>query len=146
MVDAAKAPSRPPKRRSTLGCALQTGLAFTGFVFWWAWHRGLMHCDDHPVADRFATLLQGLGTTLRLEIDLAREARFVRRFADAWRGSPDVEIPDVVDGVCTASVMVQRFSSGLRIDAVAATEREACARRLVDSYVTPAIRARPVPR
>lgn len=257
---------RPQKPRSPVGRALQIGLAFAGFVLWWGWHRGLMRCDDHPVAERFATLLQGLGTTfvklgqhlslradllpdaaqlalarlqdhvgpfpselavqavesafgrpcaqlfarfdlaplaaasvaqihratlpdgtevivkirrpgaaeavesdmrilrvvatiaqallpplqrwglvaivaeiagnLRLELDLAREARFVRRFAEAWCGSPDVDIPDVVDGLCASSVMVQRFSNGVRIDAVAGPEREASARRLVDSYVT----------
>ncbi|MCU0937879.1 MAG: AarF/UbiB family protein [Burkholderiaceae bacterium] len=245
---------------------MRIGLAFAGFVLWWGWHRGLMRCDDHPVAERFATLLQALGTTfvklgqhlslradllpdaaqqalarlqdrvgpfpaaqaerqieqafgrpcaelfarfdltplaagsvaqihraalpdgsevivkvrrpgapeqvesdmrllrtlavvaqvllpplrrwapvalideiaanLRLEMDLAREARFVRRFADAWRASPDVHIPDVVDGLCTAAVMVQRFSSGLRIESVHGAEREAVAKRLVDSYVT----------
>jgi ubiquinone biosynthesis protein len=81
-------------------------------------------------------IVDEIAGNLRLEMDLAREARIVRRFADAWRGSPDVDIPDVVDGLCTTSVMVQRFSGGVRIDAVAAPEREACARRLVDSYVT----------
>lgn len=266
MADVALAPVRPPRRRSPVGRALRIGLAISGFVLWWGWHRGVMRCDDHPVAERFATLLQGLGTTfvklgqhlslradllpdaaqhalarlqdhvdpfpseqavqavesalgrpsshlfarfdltplaaasvaqihraalpdgrevivkirrpgaaeavesdmrilhlvaavaqvllpplrrwgvvaivdeiagnLRLEMDLAREARYVRRFTDAWRGSPDIDIPDVVDGLCTDAVMVQRFSSGVRIDAVAAPEREACARRLVDSYVT----------
>lgn len=266
MADTSQARSGSPPRRSALWRALRIGLAFIGFVCWWAWHRGVMRCDDHPVAERFATLLQGLGTTfvklgqhlslradllpeaaqqalarlqdhvgafpaeqarqavesafgrpcaqlfarfdlvplaaasvaqihraalpdgtevivkirrpgaaeavesdmrilrmvatvaqatlpplrrwglvaivdeiagnLRLEMDLAREARFVRRFADAWRGSPDIVMPDVIDGLCTSSVMVQRFSSGVRIDAVAASERESCARRLVDSYVT----------
>lgn len=266
MRDTVQAPFRPPQRQSPVGRALRIGLAVSGFMLWWGWHHGVMRRDDSPVAERFATLLQGLGTTfvklgqhlslradlvpeaaqqalarlqdhagpfpseqaqqaveaafglpcsqlfarfelvplaaasvaqihraalpdgtevivkvrrpgaaeavesdmrilhvvatvaqallpplrrwglvavvreiasnLRLEMDLAREARFVRRFADAWRGSPDVDIPDVVDGLCTASVMVQRFSNGMRIDAVGAPEREACARRLVDSYVT----------
>jgi hypothetical protein len=27
------------------------------------WHRGLMRCDVQPVAERFAVLLQRLGTT-----------------------------------------------------------------------------------
>jgi ubiquinone biosynthesis protein len=81
-------------------------------------------------------IVDEIAGNLRLEMDLAREARFVRRFADAWRGSPDIVIPDVIDGLYTPSVMVQCFSSGVRIDAVAAPEREACARRLVDSYVT----------
>lgn len=81
-------------------------------------------------------LIDEIAANLFLEMDLAREARFVRRFADAWRGSPDVDIPDVVDGLCTAAVMVQRFSSGVRIKAVHGVEREATAKRLVDSYVT----------
>ena len=266
MPSTARTPARPPQRRSPVGRALRIGLAFAGFVLWWAWHRAVMRCDDHPVAERFATLLQGLGTTfvklgqhlslradllpeaaqqalarlqdhvgpfpseqaqqavesafgrpcsqlfarfdlsplaaasvaqihraelpdgtevivkirrpgaaeavesdmrilhvlatvaqallpplrrwglvaivdeiagnLRLEMDLAREARFVRRFADVWRGSPEVDIPDVIDGLCSAPVMVQRYSSGVRFDTVAAPEREVCARRLVDSYVT----------
>ncbi len=266
MGDTTQSPARPPRRRSALRRVLRISLAFTGFVLWWGWHRAVMRCDDHPAAERFAALLQGLGTTfvklgqhlslradllpeaaqqalsrlqdhvgafpaelarqavesafgrpcsqlfarfdlaplaaasvaqihraalpdgtevivkirrpgtaetveadmrilhgvatvaqallpalrrwglvavvdeiatnLRLEMDLMREARFVRRFADAWRGSPDIDIPDVIDGLCAPSVMVQRFSSGVRIDAVAAAEREACARRLVDSYVT----------
>lgn len=265
MLTATPTPAKSSQRRSPVGRALSIGMAFAGFVLWWAWHRGAMRCDDHPVAERFATLLQELGTTfvklgqhlslradllpesaqqalarlqdhvgpfpseqaqqavesafgrpcaqlfarfdlaplaaasvaqihraalpdgtevivkirrpgaaqavesdmrilrvvatvaqtlvpalrrwglvaivdeiagnLRLEMDLAREARFVRRFADAWRGSPEVDIPDVVDGLCTSSVMVQRFSSGVRIDSVPAPDREACARRLVDSYV-----------
>ena len=266
MRDTSEATAEVPRRRSPFWRALRIGLAFMGFVSWWAWHRGVMRCDDHSVAERFAALLQRLGTTfvklgqhlslradllpdaaqhtlarlqdhvgpfppeqaqravesafgrpcselfarfdlaplaaasvaqihraalpdgtevivkvrrpgaaeavesdmrilrvvgavaqallpplrrwhlvavideiaanLRLEMDLAREARFVRRFADAWRGSPDVHIPDVIDGLCTASVMVQRYSSGVRLDTVAAPEREAGARRLVDSYVT----------
>jgi ubiquinone biosynthesis protein len=266
MPDNPPAPPRPLARQSPVRRALRIGLAFAGLVLWLAWHRGVMRCGDHPVAERLAVVLQGLGTTfvklgqhlslradllpeatqqalarlqdhvgpfpsqqaqraveaafgrpcaelfarfdlaplaaasvaqihraalpdgtevivkvrrpgaaeaveadmrilhlvatlaqflvppfrrwglvaivdeiaanLRLEMDLAHEARFVRRFADAWRGSPDVHIPDVVDGLCAASVMVQRYSNGARIDAVPLPERESCARRLVDSYVT----------
>ena len=39
-------------------------------------------------------IVDEIAGNLRLEMDLAREARFVRRFADAWRGSPDIVIPD----------------------------------------------------
>jgi hypothetical protein len=77
----AKGEYRPQKPCSPVGRALQIGLAFAGFVLWWGWHRGLMRCDDHPVAERFATLLQGLGTTfvklgqhLSLRADLVPDA------------------------------------------------------------------------
>ncbi|MBX9793307.1 MAG: AarF/ABC1/UbiB kinase family protein, partial [Burkholderiaceae bacterium] len=63
MLNGAPAPARPSQRRSPVERALRIGLAFAGFVLWWAWHRGVMRCDDHPVAERFAALLQGLGTT-----------------------------------------------------------------------------------
>ncbi|MEN1571613.1 AarF/UbiB family protein, partial [Pseudomonas aeruginosa] len=48
-------------------------------------------------------------------MDLSREAASVRRFADAWRGSADIVIPDVVDGLCTPTVMVQQFSHGAHL-------------------------------
>jgi ubiquinone biosynthesis protein len=72
---------------------------------------------------------------IRLEMDLAREARSVRRFADAWLGSADIAIPDVVDGLCTPTVMVQEFSAGLAPEDLPPEAREPTARRLVDSYV-----------
>lgn len=79
-------------------------------------------------------VIDEIGANLRLEMDLAREARFVRRFADAWRGSVDIDIPDVVDGLFTPTVMVQRFSRGSQLHALAPEAREAAARKLVDGY------------
>lgn len=81
MGDTTQSPARPPRRRSALWRALRISLAFTGFVLWWGWHRTVMRCDDHPAAERFAALLQGLGTTfvklgqhLSLRADLLPEA------------------------------------------------------------------------
>ena len=255
-----------PTRHSRLRRIWQIGLEFSKFGLWVAWHRGLMRCDTHPVAERFVLVLQRLGTTfvklgqhlslrtdllpedaqrvlarlqthaapfpaedavreiesafggpwqrafarlemvplaaasiaqihratlpdgrevivkirrpgaaaqaqadmrilrtiartvnrvvpplrrwglvavvdeiaanLDLEMDLARESRFVRRFADAWRGSAEIDIPDVIDGLCTPTVMVQRFSSGTLLDELSPDARAPAARRLVDSYVT----------
>lgn len=260
-----KRPGRPP-HRSALRRAMQIALALTGFLFWVAWHRGLMRCDTHRAADRFAEMLQRLGTTFvklgqhlsmradvlppdaqqalaslqahvapfpaeqavqeveaalgrpwqqvfarfdmealaaasiaqihraalpdgtevvvkirrpgaaeqaetdmrilrrlvmvmqwfvpslrrwglvaivdevatnfRYEMDLSREANSVRRFADAWRGSSEVVIPDVVDGLCTPTVMVQQFSHGSALHDLPAATAVAAAGRLVDSYVT----------
>jgi ubiquinone biosynthesis protein len=76
-----------------------------------------------------------IADNFRLEMDLAREARSVRRFADAWRRSADIAIPDVVDGLIAPTVMVQAFSAGLALDALPPGAREDTARRLVDSYV-----------
>lgn len=257
---------RPGVRPSGLRRAVRITTAFASFLLWVVWHRGLMRCDTHSVADRFAQTLQRLGTTFvklgqhlslrsdlltdeaqralarlqthvapfpaeravheieaalggrisdhfarfdmtplaaasvaqihraalsdgrevvvkvrrpgaaeqaetdmrilrsvarmleilvpslhrwslvavvdeiagnfRLEMNLAREARSVRRFADAWRGSADIEIPDVIDGLCAPTVMVQVFSTGTPPENLPTEARESTARRLVDSYVT----------
>ncbi len=262
-------PSTPPQahptHRSTLRRASQIALALTGFLFWVAWHRGIMRCEAHRAADRFAEVLQRLGTTFvklgqhlslradvlppdaqealaslqahvapfppeqavrevetalgrpwqqvfarfdmdalaaasiaqihraalpdgtevvvkirrpgapeqaetdmrilrrvvlvmqwlvpslrrwglaaivdevaanfRYEMDLSREAVSVRLFADAWRGSPDIVIPDVVDGLCTPTIMVQQFSHGADLHGLPSTMAVAAAGKLVDSYV-----------
>lgn len=254
-----------PTQRSALRRATQIAMALSGFLLWVAWHRGLMRCDTHRAADRFAEVLQRLGTTFvklgqhlslradilapdaqealaslqanvapfppeqavqeveaalgrpwqqlfarfdmhalaaasiaqihraalpdgtevvvkirrpgaaeqaetdmrilrrivlvmqglvpslrrwglaaivdevaanfRYEMDLSREAASVRRFADAWRGSADIVIPDVVDGLCTPTVMVQQFSHGAHLHGLPSPTAVAAAGKLVDSYV-----------
>ena len=52
-----------PTQRSALRRATQIAMALSGFLLWVAWHRGLMRCDTHRAADRFAEVLQRLGTT-----------------------------------------------------------------------------------
>ena len=53
---AASPPGRP-LQRSALRRVVQIALALTGFLLWVAWHRGLMRCDTHRAADRFAEVL-----------------------------------------------------------------------------------------
>ena len=250
-----------PTQRSALRRATQIAMALSGFLLWVAWHRGLMRCDTHRAADRFAEVLQRLGTTFvklgqhlslradilapdaqealaslqanvapfppeqavqeveaalgrpwqqvfarfdmhalaaasiaqihraalpdgtevvvkirrpgaaeqaetdmrilrrivlvmqglvpslrrwglaaivdevaanfRYEMDLSREAASVRRFADAWRGSADIVIPDVVDGLCTPTVMVQQFSHGAHLHGLPSPTAVAAAGKLV---------------
>ncbi|OYX11930.1 MAG: 2-octaprenylphenol hydroxylase, partial [Acidovorax sp. 32-64-7] len=263
-VSAARLPDRPPQR-SALRRATQIAMALTGFLLWVAWHRGLMRCDTHRAAERFAQVLQRLGTTFvklgqhlslradvlppdaqralaslqahvapfsseqavqeveaalgrpwqevfarfdmqalaaasiaqihraalpdgtevvvkirrpgaaeqaetdmrilrrlvlaiqwfvpslrrwglaaivdevaanfRYEMDLSREASSVRRFADAWRDSPDIVLPDVVDELCTSTVMVQQFSRGAHLHGLPPAMGAAAAGKLVDSYI-----------
>jgi len=52
-----------PTQRSARRRATQIAMALSGFLLWVAWHRGLMRCDTHRAADRFAEVLQRLGTT-----------------------------------------------------------------------------------
>ena len=268
-VSAARLPDRPPQR-SALRRATQIAMALTGFLLWVAWHRGLMRCDTHRAAERFAQVLQRLGTTFvklgqhlslradvlppdaqralaslqahvapfsseqavqeveaalgrpwqevfarfdmqalaaasiaqihraalpdgtevvvkirrpgaaeqaetdmrilrrlvltiqwfvpslrrwglaaivdevaanfRYEMDLSREASSVRRFADAWRDSPDIVLPDVVDGLCTSTVMVQQFSRGAHLHGLPPAMGAAAAGKLVDSYIVQILR------
>jgi len=257
--------SAKTRPRSGLRRAAQIALGFFAFALWLAWQRGVMRCDLHCASERFASLLQGLGTTFvklgqhlslradllpeetqralarlqahvapipsatavheveaafgrpwaavfatfdmqplaaasiaqihratlpdgrdvivkirrpgsaeqaeadmrilrsvvrvlqgfvpalarwgllsvvdeiaanfRLEMDLAREARYVRKFVEAWRGSQEIDIPDVIDGLCTTTVMVQRFSVGTPLESLGGDARARASRRLVDCYV-----------
>lgn len=73
---------------------------------------------------------------LRRELDLREEARNVRRFADAFSGSPTIMVPDVVETLCTESVMVQLRSGGARVDQLSdRSQGRALARNFVDAYV-----------
>lgn len=74
-------------------------------------------------------------SNLRREIDLAREARNVRRFAEAMRHFPAVYVPDVIDGLWTETVLVQEFSHGRRIDEIHGEQGMIVAETIVDSYV-----------
>ncbi|MGX6570486.1 ABC1 kinase family protein [Cupriavidus necator] len=96
------------------------------------------------IAQRLAPTLRPLNpvavvdeiwSNLRREIDLAREARNVRRFADATRDSPTVFVPDVIDGLWTETVLVQEFSHGRRIDEIHGEQGMIVAQSIVDSYV-----------
>lgn len=74
-----------------------------------------------------------VAANFRYEMDLSREASSVRRFADAWRDSPDIVLPDVVDELCTSTVMVQQFSRGAHLHGLPPAMGAAAAGKLVDS-------------
>ena len=87
-----------------------------------------------------AAIVDEVAANFRYEMDLSREAGSVRRFADAWRGSPDIVIPDVVNGLCTSTVMVQQFSHGADLHGLPTAMAVAAAGKLVDSYVAQVFR------
>jgi ubiquinone biosynthesis protein len=73
---------------------------------------------------------------LRRELDLREEARNCHRFAEAFRGSEAMAIPDVVMEMCTETVMVQDRIYGQRVNELAAAGKRAdLARILIDSYM-----------
>ena len=51
-------------------------------------------------------VVREVAASLRKELDLREEARNARRFADAFRGSETVGIPDVILELCAETVMV----------------------------------------
>jgi len=70
------------------------------------------------------------------ELDLREESRAVRRFYDAFEDWPTIEVPDVVDDLCSETVMVVTRLFGKRVDEVDNTRRSAeLAQHLVDAYV-----------
>jgi ubiquinone biosynthesis protein len=73
---------------------------------------------------------------LRHELNLREEARNVRRFAEAFAGSATIMIPDVIEALCTESVMVQERSGGARVDEARDPAQGAVlAKNFVDAYV-----------
>jgi len=71
-----------------------------------------------PRLRRFEPLriVEEVWANLRKETDFRQEARNIRRFMEAFAGSPTVHIPALVDDLYGDSAVVQEFSSGLRID------------------------------
>lgn len=80
-------------------------------------------------------LVDEVGSNLRLELDLMREARQAHRFAQRFAQSETAMVPDAVLDLCSSSVMVQVFSAGTRIDRVDPAARPAAASALVDCYL-----------
>ena len=73
---------------------------------------------------------------LSREMDLREEARSVHRFAEAFAGSTTIMIPDVIESLCTETVMVQIRSGGRRVDqGTDQVQGAALARDFVDAYV-----------
>lgn len=74
--------------------------------------------------------------TLKRELDLREEARNVHRFAVAFRDDPHVDVPDVIEGMSSETVMVQVRNHGRRIDELeSARLGPQLAMALIDAYV-----------
>lgn len=81
-------------------------------------------------------LLRELETDLLQETDLRIEARNIRRFADAFRGSATVFIPEVPDNLISESVVVQVMSPGHHIEHLApGDDGKRLAGALVEAYL-----------
>lgn len=91
-----------------------------------------------PMLSRYKAeaVVHEVHANLRKELDLREEARAVHRFATEFRDWDTIEVPDVVDGLCSETVVVMTRLFGKRIDEVESSRRGAeLAQRLVDAYV-----------
>lgn len=85
---------------------------------------------------RLVALSREIWRNLRLETDLAQEARNIRRFARAFEGSPTVFIPPVVEPLSAGDVLVQEFSHGRDIgDPALSGQAQGLAKAFVDFYL-----------
>jgi ubiquinone biosynthesis protein len=85
---------------------------------------------------RAEAVVREIWASLKRELDLREEARNTHRFAEAFRGSESLRIPDVIEGLVTETVMVQERIFGERIEQLATVGRRAdLAQILIDGYV-----------
>jgi len=81
-------------------------------------------------------LVDELARNLAREIDLRQETMNNKRFGEIFRGSPEITVPEVIDGLHTEWVMVQEMVTGRRIDDPAlAAQGPRLARALVEAYL-----------
>lgn len=81
-------------------------------------------------------LIDELARNLEREIDFRQEAMNNQRFAEIFRGSPEITVPAVIDGLYTQWVMVQEMVPGIRIDDPSLAEQgPRLARALVEAYL-----------
>ena len=103
---------------------------FTAIVRFLSHFSGVLH------RYRAEEVVREVWVNLRRELDLREEARNVHRFATAFAGSPTIEIPDVIEGMSSETVMVQLRSHGRRVDQVeSARLGPKLAQALIDAYV-----------
>lgn len=98
--------------------------------------RFLSHFSAVLTRYKAEAVVREVAVGLRKELDLREEARNARRFADAFRSSTTIEIPDVVMDLCTDTVMVQERSHGRRVDELVDSKKGAAlAENFIDAYV-----------
>ena len=98
--------------------------------------RFLSHFSGVLTRYKAEAVVQEVWATLKRELDLREEARNVHRFAGAFRDIEGIEIPDVIEGMSSETVMVQVRTHGRRIDQVESSRLgPQLAQALIDAYV-----------
>jgi predicted unusual protein kinase regulating ubiquinone biosynthesis (AarF/ABC1/UbiB family) len=73
----------------------------------------------------FEAIIENFKERLAEEFDYAREAEHQRRFADIYRGSEDILVPDVIDAACSDRVLTSSRIEGEAFEAFLATSTAA---------------------
>jgi ubiquinone biosynthesis protein len=97
--------------------------------------RILSHFSPLLARYRAEAVVREVWASLRRELDLREEARAVHRFAGEFREWSSVEVPDIVPGLSSATVMVMQRTHGQRVDNAGSTAGHALAQALIDAYV-----------
>lgn len=85
---------------------------------------------------RAEAIVREIAANLRKELDLRNEARNAHRFAEAFRDSPTIAIPDVMPELCSETVMVQERNLGRRVSEVSGgAQGKALAQHVIGAYV-----------
>jgi ubiquinone biosynthesis protein len=98
--------------------------------------RFLTHFSPMLSYYKAEAIVREVHANLCKELDLREEGRAVQRFHQEFRDWPSIEVPDVVDELCTETVMVLTRLFGRRVDEYENTRRSAeLAQNLIDAYV-----------
>jgi len=98
--------------------------------------RFLTHFSPMLSYYKAEAIVREVHSNLCKELDLREEGRAVRRFHEEFRDWPTIEVPDVVDGLCTETVMVVTRLFGKRVDEHQNSRHGAeLAQNLIDAYV-----------
>lgn len=98
--------------------------------------RFLSHFSGVLTRYRAEAVVREVWATLKRELDLREEARNVHRFATAFREDRTIDVPDVIEGMASETVLVQVRNHGRRVDQVESSRLgPQLAQALIDAYV-----------
>ena len=98
--------------------------------------RFLAHFSRTLTRYKAEAVVREVWVNLKRELDLREEGRSVQRFANEFRASQTIDVPDMVEGLCSETVMVQSRMHGRRVDHVENSQKcAALAQNLIDAYV-----------
>lgn len=98
--------------------------------------RFLTHFSPILAYYKAEAIVREVHANLCKELDLREEARAVRRFCEAFQDWPTIEVPDVVDDLCSETVIVMTRLFGKRVDEYENSRHCAeLAQHLIDAYV-----------